>query len=152
MSITQQEDTLFAAWAKQLEQDGLDFVKDGVVCEDAYAKSDQKISKLFVLKEPHGNNDGDIRNWMSGGGKTWMPIARWTYGIRHRMSLPKWEDIYKHWRSSEEHQRAAILQDVCAINLKKSPGGGSAKDEEIKKFIDNTRRNCKDSMTFTIPT
>ncbi len=133
MSITQREDTLFEAWRKPLEQDDLDFVMDGVVCEDAYAKSDPKI--LFVLKEPNGNNDGDIRKYMSEGGKTWMSIAYWAYGIQCPSTelLTTWEDICKH-RSSKE-QREKILRSVCAMNLKKSPGGGVAKDKEIDGFV-----------------
>ena len=132
MSITQQENTLFEAWAKQLEQDDLDFVMDGVVCEDAYAKSDPKI--LFVLKEPNGGNGGDIRNSMPGGGHTWTPIVRWTYGIRHRTLLPKWDEVREHCDISKYHQRAAILQSVCAINLKKSPGGSKVIYKEMADF------------------
>ena len=133
MSITQREKTLFAAWAKRLEKESLYFVEDGVVCEDAYAKSDPKI--LFVLKEPHRDNGGDIRNSMPGGGHTWKRITRWAYGIQHRTSLPKWDEVDAHCCNSQE-QIEATLQNVCAMNLKKSPGGNSVIYKEMKAFIE----------------
>ena len=126
MSIHEKEKRLFNKWKVKRKN----FVGDGVVCETAYSKSDPKIA--IILKEPHGDNGGDIRNWLrniDSSDRTWDTVARWVYGIRNRKSMPAWKDFPK----TTSKFKIDTFQNICAMNLKKSAGGSSADYSEIAK-------------------
>ena len=144
MNIHEEEDKLFDDW-KEKRKDQNDFVEDGVVCETAYLKSDPKIA--IILKEPHGDNGGDIRNWLrniDSSDRTWDTVARWVYGIRYvinNKAIPDWNEMEASKLdsgTSEEFKEFKIknIKSICAMNLKKVPGGGSANDSEIADFAD----------------
>lgn len=126
MSMYEKEDVLFGEWEKQREN----FVRDGVVCETAYLNSAPKI--LIVLKEPHGDNGGDIRNWLRNVealDRTWDDVARWVNGIRKRTSTLEWGEFAK----VTPETKTEILKSICAMNLKKSAGGSSADWGKLKE-------------------
>ena len=135
MNIRDREDKLFANWKESVKAGESQFVPDGVVCEEEYSKSELKI--VVILKEVNnpGVSDFDLRVFLRDGApygaQTWNNIARWVYGIRHRKSMPAWKDF----PSMSAEKRAEILQSICAINLKKSPGGSSAIYEELKNAV-----------------
>lgn len=117
MKIAAMEDSLFDEWQKN--RDG--FVSDGVVDEDSYLNSNPKL--MFVLKEvndPDGGN-WDLREFLREGGRpqTWDNITRWIKGIRSLPSELTWNELSE----ITEAKRRDFLKSVCAINLKKSPGG-----------------------------
>lgn len=131
-SIRKKEEDVFCRWKKheKFVRDG--FVRDGVVCEEEYEKSNPKIA--FILKEVNDEGGGgwDLREFLrkgaEKGGSTWNNVARWVYGIRHRDSMPHWKDF----PSMSVKCRSKILMSICAINLKKSPGGGQTNREKLQ--------------------
>lgn len=116
MSIKKAEENLFREW--QGTREG--FVRDGVVCESWYLKSNPKI--VFILKEVNDLSGGgwDLREFVAKGGRpqTWNNITRWVHGIRNRSSIPTWNFYTKITNDF----RIETLQSICALNLKKSPG------------------------------
>ncbi len=120
MSISNAEEQLFARW----RESRADLVPDGVVNEQAYLRSDPKV--LFVLKEVNDRHGSlrDLRDFLKRGGKgpTWNPIARWITGIRRLPERTPLQDVEK---KIGETFRIQALQSIAAMNLKKSPGGGS---------------------------
>ncbi|MFH1893096.1 MAG: hypothetical protein ABIK83_10510 [Candidatus Zixiibacteriota bacterium] len=120
MSIREEEEKLFEQW--QVNRQG--FVRDGVVSESDYLNSNPKIA--FILKEVNDTEGGgwDLRQFVSEGARrqTWDNIARWVHGIRNRDSVQEWE----FYSEITNKFRIEQLRSICAINLKKSPGGHTA--------------------------
>ena len=120
MGIRERENELFARWADR--RPGL--VMDGVVDETAYLASSPKI--LFLLKEVNDQNGGgwDLREYIGAGARpqTWENIARWVKGIRNPDGEIPWDQLSR----IEEPDRIETLKSICAINIKKSPGGHTA--------------------------
>lgn len=143
-SISEQENALFEEWEKILKNE--EIVRDGVVDEVEFKKSKPKI--VYFLKEVNGENDDclsnnnkrkgrDLRVFLKGKGdwRTWNNVARWTYGIRGLYAgktpemLP-WEEV----PSIDDESRPKQLLSICAMNVKKTSGGSSAKRSEIRCF------------------
>ncbi|QRV23829.1 hypothetical protein [Marinomonas foliarum] len=117
MGITEQEQTLFNEWSVNRE----DFVVDGVVSETDYLNS--KVKLCFVLKEVNDEGGGgwDLREFIRNGARsqTWNNITRWVQCIQK-----KDEDVdWKLLGEITEADRINFLKSICAMNLKKSPGG-----------------------------
>lgn len=117
MSIRDRENKLFEKWSANRKG----FVEDGVVDEESYLNSSLQI--MFVLKEVNdpGGGDWDLREFIRKGGisQTWNNITRWIYGIQNIGKSIDWKEI----QEISEKQRKKYLKSICAINLKKSPGG-----------------------------
>ncbi len=124
-TIEQNENELFAKWSKSKKS----FIKDGIIDEDCWNESNRKI--IFVLKEANdkSGNSWDLREFLFEGGRrqTWNNIARWVYGIRNLNKEIKWKEISKISYEFRKEQ----LQTICAINLKKVPGGHTTKNNEL---------------------
>lgn len=125
MTINEKEKVLFDEW--QTNREG--FVADGLVDEGSYLESSLRL--MFVLKEVNDPGGGywDLRQFIREGGRrqTWDNITRWVKGIR---SLPldlKWDEISE----ISAAQRRDALMSICAINLKKSPGGHTTDNQRL---------------------
>ena len=108
MSIAAQEKELFAQWEKVRNSF---FVRDGVVCEEAYTNS--KIKTAFVMKEYANAIEGhDLRKveLKKPYGQGWWKVAKILYGIR------KIDNPQEPWNDKEMHP------SICAFNLKKEGG------------------------------
>ncbi|MDD9858272.1 MAG: hypothetical protein OXU96_09545 [Gammaproteobacteria bacterium] len=144
MNIHDREEDLFSKW----ETNRGDFVRDGVVCEAAYRNTAPKIA--VVLKEPHGDNGGDIRNWLrdvKSKDRTWDTVARWVYGIKNRKSLPAWKDFPE----TTPERKTEMFQGVCAINLKKAAGGSAANYSEIERIAREDAEYIRKQYAFYKP-
>ena len=136
MSLFTEEDKIFEAWKKVLENSHL--VTDGIVDEKKWLESSPKI--LFVLKEanhkgkPHSASLS--REWLydGAGSNTWGNIALWTHAIRHYKENLQWSDEI-NLRSLEKARRKHHLQTVVAMNLKKTPGGANSNKAELREFV-----------------
>lgn len=119
------EDELFEEWRQQCP----DLVADGLVDEGAYNATGLKL--LIVLKEVNdpGGGDWDLRDLVKEGKRpqTWDNVARWVHGIRNIDNVPTW-DFY---RDIDDNFRIETLRSICAVNLKKSPGGHTADNGTI---------------------
>jgi len=130
MNIEKRENQLFTEWEKKREE----LSQDGIVDEKHYLESSLKI--LFVLKEVNAKGGFDLRQFLREGGRpaTWNNIARWTYGINNLDRDIPWKEI-----DQIDKQRKGLLKTICAVNLKKSPGGQSTNESELKRIAEEDK-------------
>jgi hypothetical protein len=125
MTITEKENLLFGEWRKDREE----FVSDGLVDEASYINCDLKL--MFVLKEVNDPDGGgwDLRKFVREGGRpqTWDNVTRWVKGIRGLPSEIEWNELSE----ITEVKRRDILRSICAINLKKTPGGHTTDNQSL---------------------
>lgn len=129
----------------QPDADGRGRVTDGIVTPEKYIKAPYRV--LWILKEPHGDGDWDLREFLSVG--NFKKYPRWrttfsllllvTHGIFHGFmpwtSLPTVNDIDPH-----------ILEQIAYINLKKLPG----KPQAVHFQIDNAFRQSEELIVKQI--
>ena len=117
-TIREREDELFERWRNRVPN----LVPDGLV-GDSFRPGCPKI--LFILKEPNDPEGTlpDIRDFLREGAQpeTWGNIARWVAGIERLPAETLWADVAK----LTADRRKSLLCTIAAMNLKKSPGGGS---------------------------
>ncbi|XWN38179.1 MAG: hypothetical protein ROO71_04425 [Balneola sp.] len=132
-TIRSKEDALFDEWSEKYPS----FVRDGVISENAYENSKLKI--LLILKEVNDKGGGgwDLRNYVSEKprGMTWNMVSYWVKGI---LDLEKSFD-WKCLKETKKSDRAEYLQSIAVMNLKKTPGGGSSDEKEIREFTQDDR-------------
>lgn len=140
MGIKKRQEELFKQW--RAERPG--FCRDGVVCEESYSDENIKPKILVVLKEANGNHEtADIVPWLKcfeGGGsdRIWDNVARWVYGIRCFMEsgkIPDWQTI----PAVDPKFKRDQIKSICAMNLKKVPGGGTAEWKKLEAAADNNK-------------
>ena len=126
MTIYEQEEKLFEEWSHRRSH----FVSDGAVSGNHYQTSSQKIA--FILKEVNDKDGGgwDLREFLRNGGRgqTWNNVTRWVHGIRNLPSRCEWS----FYEKISEAFRKETLKSIVAMNLKKSPGGGSTDLQALK--------------------
>lgn len=126
MSLNKRENELFQRWKLHRSH----FVPDGIADEDSYRSSNPKL--MFILKEVNSNSsDWDLRDFLRSGKKseTWENVARWVIGIRKIGQDFEWKKL----QNITQSQRVEALSSICAINLKKSPGGHTTNNDELEK-------------------
>lgn len=145
MNIFEHEEELFSRW----EKNRAGFVRDGVVSEDEYVKSNLKIA--VILKEVNDRDGGgwDLREFIAKGARwqTWDNVARWVYGIRKIREgnpIPKWQEMSK----VDEKFRKETLRSICAINLKKSPGTHTTDGASLWKVATEDREHIKEQYAI----
>ncbi|MBL1430613.1 MAG: hypothetical protein COA60_003710 [Robiginitomaculum sp.] len=125
------EEQLFEEWKGCREG----FVSDGLVSESDYINSELKL--CFVLKEVNdlGGGGWDLREYLKGGARsqTWDNVSRWIYCIRNLKGkgFVKWAELDR----IDNEFRTKHLRSICAMNLKKSPGGHTAEKIGFEKVI-----------------
>lgn len=133
MGITAQENELFERWRTRRA----DLVADGVVDEGAYLQSNPKL--MFVLKEVNdpGGGNWDLREFLLSGSRspTWDNITRWVLSIRNLKHDIPWDNL----SSISREQRTDALRSICAVNLKKSPGGQTTENTELYQVAGQDR-------------
>lgn len=125
MSITAKLDELFKEWIASNPSYKDSFVKDGVVNETEWSDSECKI--LILLKE-RNKDTGDIRESINQEKQgVWPEVGEWSFGI-HKTLLTEIPDF-----KDAKDGRDKFRKMVAVMNLKKTPGGGSANEEEIRE-------------------
>ena len=126
MTLVEKENVLFEEWKKGRD----DFVSDGVVDENAYAKSVKKL--IFVLKEVNfADENRDLRKFLRDRNErpqTWDNVTRWVMGIRRLKDDLPWVDL----ENIDQEKRIETLKSICAVNLRKSPGGYTSDNKRLK--------------------
>ncbi|MBQ2960463.1 MAG: hypothetical protein IJE09_04485 [Oscillospiraceae bacterium] len=124
MIVKQKE--LFTKWKKDRES----FVSDGLVDEAEYLNAPRKL--LFLLKEVNGGESWDLCEFLRKGGRaqTWNNVARWVEGIFNLEREIPWTELDADKKSNEQ-RRLDMLKKICAVNVKKSPGGHTSVNDEI---------------------
>ncbi|MEA4928047.1 MAG: hypothetical protein VB104_05155 [Candidatus Limiplasma sp.] len=135
--------SLFAEWRTKPEIDTNGkhitrdfFIEDGIIDESAWMKVPQEKHILFVLKDAndeHPRSDWKIRDLLDHDVKytMWRRAAEWVRGII--LTELDGPDIFY-----EEFQEGIgtldWLKQTAVINLKKTPGAGSANVAEIPEY------------------
>ena len=124
-SLREKENRSFCKWKRKRPE----LVRDGVVDESQYRCSKPRI--VFVLKEPNQDAGGDLRKFLkeTPGRGSFVNVARWLHGIRKLPADISWSRV----GDLGEDEQLAELASICAINLKKTPGGSESKDKLLKE-------------------
>ena len=151
MNITEKEEQLFSRW----EKSRIGFVRDGIVSEEDYKNSHPKVA--FILKDVNDEDGGgwDLREFLRKGAQeqTWDNVARWVYGIRdmkNRNTMPEWQSFPKSSQERDSFRKEA-LKSICAMNLKKSPGGHTAVGKVIRNVAREDKENIQTQYGFYDP-
>lgn len=146
MTIKEKENLLFADWKTGRKG----FVTDGVVSEKYYLASNQKIA--LILKEVNSPDGGgwDLRSYLQKGGRpqTWDTVARWIHGIQNIKSDIEGWSFYSDINDSF---RKEMLQSICAINLKKSPGTHTADNATVSKVAQEDKEFILQQYSYYDP-
>ena len=143
MTIFEREEELFREWEKSRPC----FVRDGAVSERDYLKSCPKI--VFILKEANNPGFNDLRKFWRDGGRwqTWDNVARWVHGIRNLPSECDWS----FYENIDERFRREELGRIVVMNLKKSPGGSSTRNAELKRVARDDAECIQKQFTIYDP-
>lgn len=127
--LKKQEEILFNVWEKAYPDKKI-FIKDGIVSENDWNESPQKI--LFVLKEAYFNTSTDLREKLQKGmsAKTFGNISRWSYAIKNsdKVTFPNWDIVKKR---GNKNGREKHLKTICLINLNKFGGKSRTKKSDL---------------------
>lgn len=145
INYTSLENKLFNNWSENHDI----FIKDGVVNETIYNEQNFKIA--YVLKEVNDTSacgSWDLRNFISSHAHkrtpTWNNIIAWTYGINTLIEsyiIPNWPEV--EMLLNDEEKKIELLNQICAFNLKKSPGGTSTLNKSISDYVAQNNRFIK---------
>lgn len=130
--VINSEQQLFDKW-KKIRQG---FSPDGIIDKERYLKSFPKI--MLILKEVNSKKGTsfDLKDFLKNGANkrkaTWDNVTRWIYGINNIGKEIKWEELEK--RQFLNDLRKTLLPTICVINLKKSPGGHTTNNTEMKRI------------------
>lgn len=130
--ILEKEAKLFEKWSKCRQG----FSKDGVINEDSYSKSAIKL--MFILKEVNDktNSGVNLKELLKNGAPeikaTWNTVALWIYGIYNLESDLNWTNVKN---LDINKLKKELLPSIIVLNLKKSPGKGTSKYEELEEAI-----------------
>lgn len=147
--MRKKEEILFFKWKEKRQK----FVPDGIVDEIKYNASYKKV--LYILKEVNGgkerDSNWDLRDFLRKGGRkqTWDNIALWQYGINNLSQNLNW-NILKS-KISIKNFRKTQLESIAAINLKKEPGGHTAKNNLIWDYSWKDKELLKEQISIYKP-
>ncbi len=145
ITITEKENIIFERWSKSRPS----FVADGIVDNKSYLSSNPKL--MFVLKEVNDRKGGnwDLRDFLREGARTqtWNNIARWIKGIRNLPQDIEWKLV----KDVSKQDRSEILKSVCAINLKKSPGGYITNNDSLTKVATEDKEYINQQFSLYNP-
>lgn len=143
--IAEKENSLFVKW----ERNRQGFVRDGAVDPLAFGQSEPRI--VLILKEVNspGSGNWDLRKFIREGSqaRTWENVTRWVSGIRNLPDDLSWSNL----KSITESQRCDVLQSICAMNLKKSPGGHTTNNDELARIAEEDRDYINEQFNLYDP-
>ena len=111
----------------------------------------QILNWRLLLKETNDTDGGgwDLRQFLREGGRSqsWNMVSCWIHGIRNMRHISNWD----YYTKIDTQFRIDMLQSICAINLKKSPGGHTADAKELEKIANEDRKNSKKQYALYDP-
>lgn len=141
LNLKKEENKLFDEWKTKYNE----FVPDGLANVNSYVFARPKIT--VILKDVNAKNNLDLMNPLregAEGGKTWNNISRWVAHILY-------QEDYHEVDYIGEKERKKYLAPISVINLKKTPGGGTADNSEIDKFAKEDREYIKKQVKIYHP-
>jgi len=127
---------LFEEWKNKVSLYQECFVKDGVIDEQAYDSA--KIKILFICKEPNDPNKDswDFREEWGVNENFYYSfayrIAEWSYGLLK--GFPPYDEM---WAENDFENMRRSIKQIAFMNIKKSGGGTSVKEELIEHLNEN---------------
>lgn len=132
-------EALLQRWSASAERSGRDFVLDGVIDPQRWAKAPRRV--LLMLREPHADDgvveDGDVRHslrevWGGPRSKTWWTAAYWAYALQGMEAgrLPRFPDQGTAFAEAKE----ALLASAV-VHVKKSSGGTWSDAAELERGL-----------------
>ena len=143
LEIAKKEEEFLEDWGKDIPG----FTKDGIVNPEEYINAPLKI--LILLKEVNGEVH-DLRKFLreqGGRAQTWDNVARWVEGILNLDKDYAWKDL----EQNNEIRRKKMLNKICAVNVKKTPGGHTADGKNIKKTAKENAEKLKEQINLYSP-
>lgn len=143
IELKKAENELLDKWADTIPG----FIRDGLPDPKKYCSSPVRI--LFILKEVNGGQDWDLRDFLRNGARwqTWNVVARWAEGILNHNKDYSWNELSEN----NDERRNHILQNICAINVKKTSGTDVANNRTIKEAAINNSENLKQQIELYKP-
>ena len=141
LNLKEEENQLFDEWKIKYKE----FVPDGLANVNSYVFARPKIT--VILKEVNAKNSFDLMNFLrkgAEGGKTWNNISRWVANILYDKDYHEVDYI-------GEKEIKKYLAPISVINLKKTPGGGTAHNSEIAKFAKSDKEFIKKQVKIYDP-
>lgn len=143
---TQQLDKLFQKWEEHVPEYKGHFVRDGIINEELFEKTNPKI--LFITKEPNNpeQSEGDFREWWRKEVRLTFSkrIAEWSFGILN--DFPVYDIVN---RSTDKRLNA--IQKIAFMNVKKTGGKGQSNNEKIREEIRNNFKFIHDEIRIISP-
>ena len=150
MTVTERENRLFETWERHIAAvgDPDPFVRDGMVDPNEYRRASVKL--LFLLKEVNKADCGfDLRRFLRDDREhaecygsvrcrhwTWNTVTRWIEGIEE---IHGGEPANAH-EDIDGERRVRATSKIVAMNLKKTPGGGSANWPHVRAAVQRDRK------------
>ena len=135
--LTEKLNELFKKWEDHIEEYQGKFVRDGIINEDEWVKTNPKV--LFIAKEAnqYGNQTtGDFRvDWKNNDSNYPFAyrIAEWSFGILN--NFPVFNNISP--KSPYYHE---LLQKISFLNIKKTGGIGNSNGVIIGQHFDRNQK------------
>ena len=127
---------IFHEWKQKDIHKGCLFITDGVIDQELWDKSDNKV--MFLLKEAYDSKKEsgtwDLPNLIRKrgvSGRTFKPMAQWAYGIH---SVLNGNGISPYVENSEAVKMSLFSSAI--VNLKKSGGKKSSGKNNLKQYVD----------------
>lgn len=127
---------MFDEWQAEYQKRNERFIRDGIVDHESWNDPKLKRRVLYVLKEvndPQKEQDWTIRELLEKDHvyPMWVQLAEWTQGLLGTTGdyVPDYANLTNHKDAAKE-----ILWKIATLNLKKSPGGGSANMEIVRDY------------------
>lgn len=97
---------------------------------------------MFILKDTNKWSQQlseFLRDWEYNKkfGSTWFNVARWSFGIRNCNQEIPWNEINDLNHGNIRTKLFDEIKNVCAINIKKGPGGKATKSNELYKAVED---------------
>ncbi len=134
MTKTQQLDALFEEWKNKIYSDQNIFIRDGIINENEWNKTDKKI--LFICKEANNKSEEswDFRGWWSKSINYTFAyrIAEWSSGILQ--NFPSFDSI------NDNEKKFDAIQQIAILNVNKTGGKATSKDANLKIHIEESKK------------
>ena len=126
-SLRKSENELLDIWKSGYQN----FIPDGCADYEKYVLSPVRL--LFVLKEVNGGVNWDLRQFMKNGcrAQTWNVISRWIQNIYNLSTDFSWAEL----SCNNTQRRETFIPQVCAINVKKTPGTSVANTQLLNDSV-----------------
>lgn len=153
MSKNELLDGIFATLANKEIHRNANFIKDGILAEEKWDVAKKKV--LFLFKEAY-TEDGedhydDLRKlitekWQGPRYAMWQRVAEIAYLIQN--TTPS---SFPTYQKADESKKKDALLSSAVINIKKSNGQRSSKDDDLSRYAASDREELINQIDIISP-